>query len=64
MLPRHGAAGTPYARSVSPTVVPPGALPDPEQIFNALMQRTEFKKHPNNVSAVLWYWATIIIHGR
>jgi hypothetical protein len=27
------------------------------------MKRTEYKKHPNNVSSVLWYWASIIIHG-
>jgi len=26
------------------------------------MARDEYKKHPNNVSSILWYWATIIIH--
>lgn len=26
------------------------------------MKRTEYKKHPNNVSSVLWNWAAIIIH--
>jgi hypothetical protein len=58
-----GAAGTAYARSVRPSIVPLGAQPDPNLIFDAVMKRTEFRKHPNNVSSVLWYWATIIIHG-
>lgn len=61
-FPDMGAAGSIYARSVKPTIVPPGALPDPGLIFESVMKRTEFKKHPNNVSSILWYWATIIIH--
>jgi hypothetical protein len=28
------------------------------------MAREGFRKNPNNVSSILWYWATIIIHGR
>jgi linoleate 10R-lipoxygenase len=63
MFPELGAAGTTYARSVKPTIVPLGALPDPGLIFDSVMKRTEYKKHPNNVSSILWYWATIIIHG-
>jgi len=63
MLPQLGAAGTTYARSVRPSIVPPGALPDPNLIFDSVMKRTQYKKHPNNVSSVLWYWAAIIIHG-
>lgn len=43
--------------------MPPGALPDPSLIFDSVMRRNEYKKHPNNVSSILWYWATIIIHG-
>ncbi|KAL8369574.1 hypothetical protein RB595_000077 [Gaeumannomyces hyphopodioides] len=64
MLPSLGAAGSTYARSVLPTIAPPGALPDPNTIFDAIMGRTSetFRKHPNNVSSILWYWATIIIH--
>lgn len=27
------------------------------------MARDEFRKNPNNTSSILWYWATIIIHG-
>ncbi|KXH26512.1 linoleate diol synthase [Colletotrichum salicis] len=62
MLPRLGAAGGPYARSVKPRIVTLGAMPDPGLIFDAVMGRTSYKKHPNNVSSILWYWATIIIH--
>ena len=63
MFPQLGAAGTSYARSVNPTVLRPGALPDPSLIYDSVMKRTEYKKHPNNVSSVLWYWASIVIHG-
>lgn len=28
------------------------------------MAREGFRKNPNNVSSILWYWATIIIHGQ
>ncbi|KAK3940862.1 heme peroxidase [Diplogelasinospora grovesii] len=62
MFPQLGAAGTSYARSVRPNVVRPGALPDPSLIFDSVMKRTEYKEHPNNVSSILWYWASIIIH--
>lgn len=45
-----------------PGITPLGALPDPELIFDSIMARKQYRKHPNNVSSVLWYWATIIIH--
>jgi len=64
MFPQLGAAGTAYARSVRPNVIRQGALPDPALIYDSVMKRTEYKKHPNNVSSVLWYWASIIIHGQ
>ncbi|KAI0847017.1 heme peroxidase [Daldinia vernicosa] len=60
--PQLGAAGSTYARSCRPGIVPLGAMPDPGLIFEAVMKRTKYRKHPNNVSSVLWYWATIIIH--
>ncbi|KAJ0108757.1 hypothetical protein J7T55_011248 [Diaporthe amygdali] len=64
LFPSMGAAGTTYARSVRPTIMPPGALPDPGLIYDSVMRRSDsgYKKHPNNVSSILWYWATIIIH--
>lgn len=40
----------------------PGALPDPALIFDSVMARKEFKRHPNNVSSVFFYWASLIIH--
>lgn len=64
LYPQLGAAGTTYARSVRPTIMAPGALPDPGLIFDSVMRRSEsgYRRHPNNVSSILWYWATIIIH--
>lgn len=62
MFPQLGAAGTYYARSVNANVLRPGALPEPGLIYDSVMKRTEYKQHPNNVSSVLWYWASIIIH--
>ncbi|OAA65385.1 linoleate diol synthase [Niveomyces insectorum RCEF 264] len=62
LFPRLGAAGTTYARTVQSTIAAPSALPDAGLIFDAVMSRTHYKSHPNNVSSILWYWATIIIH--
>ncbi|KAH6670320.1 linoleate diol synthase [Plectosphaerella plurivora] len=62
MFPRLGAAGSTYARSVPPKVDGLGALPDPGLVFDSIFAREEYTKHPNNVSSILWYWATIIIH--
>ncbi|KAK0649852.1 heme peroxidase [Cercophora newfieldiana] len=62
MFPSLGAAGCTYARSVNTNIPRQGALPDPNLIYDAVMKRTEYKKHPNNVSSVLWNWAAIIIH--
>lgn len=61
LYPQMGAAGTTYARSVRPTIMAPGALPDPGLIFDSVMKRPSsgYRKHPNNVSSILWYWATI-----
>ncbi|KYK60784.1 heme peroxidase [Drechmeria coniospora] len=62
LMPKLGAAGTPYSRSVKPGKANLGALPDPETVYEAVMARKNFKKNPNNVSSILWYWATIVIH--
>ncbi|KKA30858.1 hypothetical protein TD95_000745, partial [Thielaviopsis punctulata] len=61
-MPMLGAAGQPYCRSVRPGKLTLGAMPDPGLIFDTVMAREEFRQHPNNVSSVLWYWATIITH--
>ena len=62
MYPHLGAANTPYARSVPPNTLTTGALPDPALIFDSVMARKEFKPHPNKVSSVFFYWASMIIH--
>ncbi|KAL4919990.1 heme peroxidase [Aspergillus aurantiobrunneus] len=60
--PRIGAAGSPYARSVRPKTVQSPALPEPETLFDCLLRRKEYKEHPNKISSVLFYLASIIIH--
>ncbi|KAL8737471.1 MAG: hypothetical protein Q9181_001659, partial [Wetmoreana brouardii] len=62
LYPQLGAANTPYARSVNPNVLSPGAMPDPGLIFDSVMARNKFKEHPNKVSSVFFYWASLIIH--
>jgi hypothetical protein len=42
----------------------PAALPEPEALFDSLLARKDFKEHPNKISSVLFYLASIIIHGR
>lgn len=41
----------------------PAALPDPETLFDSLLARKEVKEHPCGLSSVLFYLASIIIHG-
>lgn len=64
MFPALGAANTPYAQSVIPKTIQPGALPDPGVIFDCVFARDVFTPHPNKVSSVLFYWASLIIHGK
>ncbi|KAF8852536.1 heme peroxidase [Acephala macrosclerotiorum] len=62
-FPDLGKAKTPYARSAKPTILQNIALPDPGAIFDSLMVRgDEFQPHPNKISSMLFYLATIIIH--
>lgn len=62
MYPHLGAANTPYARSVQPNLLTMGAMPDLGLIFDSVMARNEFTPHPNKVSSVFFYWASLIIH--
>ncbi|KAI1960198.1 hypothetical protein LOZ58_003917 [Ophidiomyces ophidiicola] len=62
LFPKLGAANTPYARSIIPSTVQPGALPDPGLIFDSIFARQKFKPHPNGVSSVFFGWASLIIH--
>lgn len=62
--PDLGKAGTPYARTVAPKSMQPAALPDAGVVFDAIMARKpeNLKKHPNQISSILFYLASIIIH--
>jgi len=62
LYPKLGMAGTPYARSVTPLTS--GRLyPDPGEVFDKLLARQgPPKEHPNKVSSMLFYLATLIIH--
>ncbi|KAE8349730.1 heme peroxidase [Aspergillus coremiiformis] len=62
LWPHIGAAGSHYARSVRPQTLQSPALPDPETLFDSLLARKDFKEHPNKISSILFYIASIIIH--
>jgi len=62
-LPHLGAAGTAYARTVRPMTYQSPEEPDPSLIFDSLMARGDtFTPHPQGISSMLFYLATIIIH--
>ncbi|KAK5116380.1 hypothetical protein LTR62_007927 [Meristemomyces frigidus] len=62
--PQIGAANMAYARTVTPKTMMPGALPDPGILFDSVMARQdpEGVPHPNKISSMLFYLASIIIH--
>lgn len=62
IFPKLGAANTPYARSVNPVIVQPGALPDPGLIFDSILAREKFVENPNRVSSIFFNWASLVIH--
>ncbi|KAF2749194.1 heme peroxidase [Sporormia fimetaria CBS 119925] len=60
--PDLGKAGTPYARTVKPSSIQTPTRPDPGVIFDSVMARKHKEPHPNGISSVLFYLASIIIH--
>ncbi|KAM7213273.1 hem peroxidase [Rhypophila decipiens] len=61
--PGLGAANTAYARTVPPMTFQNPNQPDPSLIFDTLMSRGDkFVPHPQGISSMLFYLATIIIH--
>ncbi|KAF7505932.1 hypothetical protein GJ744_012374 [Endocarpon pusillum] len=63
MYPRLGAAGSCYARTVTPETLAPSVLPDADLVFETIFAREgETRNHPNEISSVLFYLATIITH--
>ena len=64
LLPHVGKTGMPYARTVQPKTIRQPSMPDPGVLFDALLKRKDPKgtPHPNRISSMLFYLATIIIH--
>jgi hypothetical protein len=60
--PQLGAANTPYARTVKPEAMQTPARPDAGVVFDSVMTRKHRELHPNRISSVLFYLASIIIH--
>lgn len=60
--PQLGAAGTPYARTVKPSMMQTPARPDAGVVFDSVMTRKHAELHPNRISSMLFYIASIIIH--
>jgi hypothetical protein len=65
LYPHLGKAGSCYARTVIPQTLAPSVLPDPALIFDTIFARgDEPRDHPNQISSVLFYMASIITHGK
>ncbi|CCL98613.1 uncharacterized protein FIBRA_00615 [Fibroporia radiculosa] len=63
-VPDLGKAGTPYARSVQPTQpLPRNELPDAGLIFDTLLRREAFVKHPAGLSSMMFSFAALVIHS-
>lgn len=63
-LPDMGKAGLPYSRSVQQThPLPVDQLPDPGLVFDTLLRRDEFRKHPAGLSSMMFAFATLVIHS-
>ncbi|KAI2466477.1 linoleate diol synthase precursor [Annulohypoxylon bovei var. microspora] len=64
-VPAMGAANTRYARTTPAMIFQGPNLPDPGLLFDSLMNRgngESFQEHPNKISSMLFYLATIITH--
>jgi hypothetical protein len=63
-VPDMGKAGTPYARSVQQAhPLPKNSLPDPGLIFDTLLKRDNFAKHPAGLSSLMFSFAALVIHS-
>ncbi|KAI0138209.1 linoleate diol synthase precursor [Hypoxylon sp. NC0597] len=63
-VPSMGAAISSYARTTPAMFFQGPNLPDPGLIFDSIMNRDgkSFLEHPNRISSMLFYLATIITH--
>ncbi|CAL1714626.1 unnamed protein product [Somion occarium] len=56
-------AGRPYARSVQQVhPLPRDALPDAGLVFDTLLKREKFVKHPAGLSSMMFSFAALVIH--
>jgi len=62
--PDLGKAGMPYARSVQQgNPLPRNQLPDAGLVFDTLLRRDEFRKHPAGLSSLMFSFAALVIHS-
>ncbi|KAK0469345.1 linoleate diol synthase [Desarmillaria tabescens] len=63
LSPDMGKAGTPYARSVQQSNPLPGReMPDAGLIFDTLLKRDGFVKHPGGLSSLMFAFAALVVH--
>ncbi|KAH8104009.1 linoleate diol synthase [Cristinia sonorae] len=61
--PDMGKAGMPYARSVQQSnPLPRNQLPDAGLVFDTLLKREKFVKHPAGLSSMMFSFAALVIH--
>jgi linoleate 10R-lipoxygenase len=61
--PNMGRAGMPYARSVQQMhPLPLNRLPDAGLVFDTLLRRQKFKRHPAGLSSMMFSFAALVIH--
>ncbi|THH32027.1 hypothetical protein EUX98_g2160 [Antrodiella citrinella] len=61
--PDMGKAGMPYARSVQQVnPLPKNQLPDAGLVFDTLLKREKFVKHPAGLSSMMFAFAALVIH--
>ena len=61
--PDLGKSFTTYARSVQQGhPLPPHMMPDPGLVFDTLLKRDKFVKHPAGLSSLMFSFAALVIH--
>lgn len=49
-------------RAITSTSLVPDQLPDPKEVFDRILKRTQFTPHPTGVNMLFFYLAIIITH--
>jgi linoleate 10R-lipoxygenase len=61
--PDMGKSSTPYARSVQQLhPIPRNTLPEAGLVFDTLLKRKEFVRHPAGLSSMMFSFAALVIH--